>query len=390
MVRGSGLTDFLARDENIRAMHPELQAEIAFGFDQSDDESANLLDLLDSFLKQDEDWAAADSYIEGRATELSRQVSHNMQELQQAARHEVACWGLLWQGDVQKAIEHALSVVDAIAKVPALNSYRALWAYLAASWAGIVAETTKDSNHLRDAEKLRHAAEGAGRTARWCRPVRLHHASDSLVSEFDWRAEQAARKLRKLGIRGLGFEQRVHEIESLIATDEAKNFELGLQQVGELLGFESVRPNAKADPDGAWRDQARAWLLFEAKTEEKATSPISVAEIRQALTHQEWVRKNLHWQEPESSTTAIVAYKSQVDETAASLSGDLIVLNPDIIRRIAASVIELHRELRGKARAYTEAELEAAFSQGFEERQLNTEELVAAFRRQKVSTLPNT
>lgn len=48
IVRGARLTDFIARDEVLRAMHPELQAEFRFGLDNSESENADLLGLLDS------------------------------------------------------------------------------------------------------------------------------------------------------------------------------------------------------------------------------------------------------------------------------------------------------------------------------------------------------
>lgn len=390
IVRGARLTDFLARDENLRAMHPELQAEIAFGFDQSDDPSADLLDLLRSFLKQDEDWSVADSDIEARTAQLVRTVGHEMEELEAAAKHEVACWSALWQGDVEKAIDHALSVVDRIARVPGLNSYRALWAYLAASWATTLATESRDAGQERAAEKLRNAAEGAGRSARWRRPIALSGSHGPPTTDFDSRAARAAETLYGLGIRGLGFEKQVAEIEAQIASDEATPFELGLESVGRLLGFESVRPNAVADPDGAWRDDERDWLLFEAKTEEKAANPLSVGEVRQAGTHRDWVKNNLLWEQPARALTCIVAYKGTIDKTAASLAGDLVLVDPSVLRSIAESIIELHRELRPKARSYSQEELEAAFSEGFQERGLSSGELWATLSKSRLVDLPTT
>ena len=58
-------------------------------------------------------------------------------------------------------------------------------------------------------------------------------------------------------------------IERQLAGDEATPFELGLETLGKLLGFESVRRTDTAAPDSAWRDGDAIWFVFEAKTEEK-------------------------------------------------------------------------------------------------------------------------
>jgi hypothetical protein len=217
----------------------------------------------------------------------------------------------------------------------------------------------------------------------------LNESGELPTSDFDPRAARAADKLHGLGIRGIGFEKQMAEIEAQIASDEATLFELGLESVGQLLGFESVRPNATADPDGAWRDGDREWFLFEAKTEEKPTNSLSVGEVRQALTHHDWVRNNLLWENPARSLTCIVAYKEAIDKTAASLAGELVLVDPALVRKIAASVIELHRELRGKARSCAQEELEASFSQAFEGRGLTSDELWLTLGRSPLSGLPS-
>lgn len=73
IVRGARLSDFCSRDETLRAMHPELQAEFRFGLDNSESANVDLLELLDSFLSQDGNWLAADADIRARAAEASRE-----------------------------------------------------------------------------------------------------------------------------------------------------------------------------------------------------------------------------------------------------------------------------------------------------------------------------
>ena len=73
LVRGAGLVDFLSRLENVTPMPPELQAEIAFGLDNSETDSADLLGLLDAFFARDAEWDEADGAIRGMAAQRTQQ-----------------------------------------------------------------------------------------------------------------------------------------------------------------------------------------------------------------------------------------------------------------------------------------------------------------------------
>lgn len=384
IVRGARLTDFIARDEVLRAMHPELQAEFRFGLDNSESANANLLELLESFLAQDADWLAADADIRARGAETSREQPTMADELAEAAPFEVECWRAIWRADVRRAIELAQEVTDHLGSGNELGPYRALWLYLAASWASELAAESGDDADADWAEALKKDAEGTARMLRW-RP-RIEPTSPRLpaAAEYDERAERAAEKLRGLGIRGLGFERKLAEIERQLANDKATQFELGLKELGELLGFEAERPIGTAPPDGAWRDGERIWLLFEAKTEERAENPISVAEVRQAGSHYDWVKGRLGWEEPERSLAVLVSYKSTVDPAAAAVARDVVVVEPALIRAIAERAITVQREVRPRARALTDEQLAATIADQFRRRRLRSDDFLAELGRRRV------
>lgn len=267
VVRGARLTDFCARDEIQRALHPELQAELRFGLDNSEKTDAPLLELLDSFLAQDADWVDADAYIRNSASEASREQPKMADELAEAAPFEVECWRAVWRGDLRRAAELAQDVADHLSGSE-LRPYRGLWLYLAASWAAELADETGDDRDCDWARTLKRDAEGAAKLLRWRPRITAKAAPVPAAAEFDERAARAADKAGQLGIRrGRAFESKLAGIEAQLADDEAKQFELGLAELGELLGFEAVRPKGTAAPDGAWRDGRKVWILSEAKTE---------------------------------------------------------------------------------------------------------------------------
>ena len=131
---------------------------------------------------------------------------------------------------------------------------------------------------------------------RW-KPTWVAEPPDGVeASEIIGRAEPAAGVLRDLGIRGSRFEAYLETAAALLANLQASSFEEGLKVLGELLGFEAVRPNGQADPDAAWRDGSRLWVITEAKTEERADTPLSADAVRQAGTHEQWVANVLGWE----------------------------------------------------------------------------------------------
>src|SRR6266540_749157 len=385
IVRGSRLSDFCARDETLRAMHPELQAEFRFGLDNSERADVDLLELLDAFLKQDSDWLDADGDIRARAAEASREQLAMVDELAQAAPFEVECWRAVWRGEIRRAIELAQQVTDRLGGASELRPYRSLWLYLAASWAAELAAESGSQAEGDWARALRDDAESTARMLRWRPRIEPTSPPPPAAAEFDERAERAAEKLRRLGIRGLGFEHKLAEIERQLGQDEATQFELGLKELGELLGFEAERPNGTAPPDGAWRDGQRLWLLFEAKTEERPENPVSVTEARQAASHHDWIKAQLGWEEPERSLTALVSYKTEVDAAAAAVSGDVVLVGPRVIREFGGRASALHREIRSRARGLSDEQLAAAIAEEFRRRRLRSEDLIDALNRRRVS-----
>lgn len=271
IMRGESLVDFCARDENRRALHPELQAEFAFGLDNSEADG-DLLALLDSFLAQDDDWRAADADIRARVQDATRATPPDSAALAASAANEVRASRALWRGDLTTAIDAARDAAGGLTSEE-LRSYRALWLYFAASWAAERAEDSQDEADARLAREMKRDLERCARTLSFVPRVAVADPPPAPGAEYELRADRAAQALLRLQPRGRMFEPRMAEFLERIADDAATPFELGLQTLGELLGFESVRPNEQADPDGIWRDEDRQWFLFEPRPTSRQAGP---------------------------------------------------------------------------------------------------------------------
>lgn len=376
IVRGERLNDLLSRDEEIRSLPPHLQAEIDFGFDNSEDPDADLVAMLRAFWEQGEEWQPAEQALVSKTAELRRAVPAEDNALAASAEKEVEAWRALWRDDLPRAVALAQEVTDRLIGGDELRPYRALWFYLAASWAARLAGLHPEQWSAR-AEELRREAEGAARTLRW-NPHWLDTPRDEVeaTSEPDVRAARAAQVLRGLGVRGGRFEQHLQETQLKLAQDAAGEFEEGLRRLGVLLGFEAVRPSGQADPDSAWRDETRQWILFEAKTEERADTPLAAEAVRQATTHAAWVQNELEWEPPTETLTVIVSHKASIDPAAVPIAGDLRIAAPEVVRSLAERTFAGLRQARAAARGLSDSQLAERISAEFAANGLGTEHLV--------------
>ena len=153
----------------------------------------------------------------------------------------------------------------------------------------------------------------------------------------------------------------------------------------QLLGFESMRPNEQADPDGIWRDDDRQWLLFEAKTEVQPERAVSAVEVRQVTTHRQWAINRYRWPEPAEATTVLITHQTQVGDPARAVSGDIYIVGPEVLRQIAERTVAVHRDIRARALGQSEEDMRGAFAAAFGERRLDTASLVTQLTRRRLA-----
>jgi len=387
LIRGASLTDFCSREEEIEAMPPQVQAELRFGLDNSENPDLDPSQLLRVFWGQGAEWDPAEAHLTAETQHATRREPAGSAALGDAAPAEVECWRALWGGDLERAVVLAQQVTDRLSGGEELRPYRALWFYLAAAWAQQLAAETGDAAQLATAQTLLREAVGCARTSSW-HPTLPGTDEVTLKAEggdAGGRAGTAAAVLRDFGIRGINFARRVNEIKEQIGSDESGRFEEGLRGLGALLGFEVVRPDGRADPDGVWRDGETAWLIFEAKTEEQADSPLSVNTVRQSASHERWVARTLGWGQPQQSLTVIVSSRQTVDSEAAKLAGDQALVTAAVIRDIARRCVTAHSESRAQARGLSNEELVADLAVRFNRERLDTPSLLTELGVRRVN-----
>jgi hypothetical protein len=139
------LNKFLLDKDKRPFLHPEVQAEVEFGNEQSKDvEAKNFLENLRIFLEHKEEWNEAEEEIISLRDTIQQSQLPGIDKLKSAVVHELRYQYALWNGDYEKAVEECRFVLSSLSGDD-VKGYRAFWYYLAGSAAWIA---TKKWNYF--------------------------------------------------------------------------------------------------------------------------------------------------------------------------------------------------------------------------------------------------
>jgi type III restriction/modification enzyme restriction subunit/RAD3-like DEAD/DEAH box helicase len=382
LLAGQELVSFLSREEVRMSMRPELQAELELGLHYADN-GVPIADALRAFYGQGDEWHESEEHLRQAAEELESVPMPGAEELSNSVASEVMAWRHAWREDFPGARDHAREAAAAL-NGAAVRHYRALWRYLAASWAQLVAERSGEDSDARLAAELRRDAETAFKSLRWYPRFEGQVDAPLFGPEYSWRAERVAEWIDRYR-RGNRLRKYLDILAERIGSEEYKEFELGLEALGSCLGFESVRPNLEADPDCAWREGDTAWIIWEAKTMEHAEKPLAVRDVRQANTHHNWVSNQLGWPDPEHSITAVVCWRREVEPAAAAVcNSDLFLVSPDVVRDIGIRADEALSTAVAEAPGLAPDALREQIARLFSQHRLGTAELLEELARKPI------
>src|SRR5262249_28207552 len=106
ILSGDELVGHLLKKENRQYFHPELQAELQFGIEQSKNASEKeMMENFDLFLAQGNEWKDADAEIVQIRESMAQAKLPGMPQLREAADLEVDYMYALWHGDYAKCLE---------------------------------------------------------------------------------------------------------------------------------------------------------------------------------------------------------------------------------------------------------------------------------------------
>ena len=352
VVTGEELPDYLADSRKRQYFHPELQAELYFGVEQSKAiDKAGLLENLKIFLENGEEWEAVNDEIVSSRRGMTKVAFPAMEELHTAVEYEISYQMKMWQKDYEAALGAADRVLAEL-KSPDLRGYRAAWHYLAGSAAWLASETGGLATLMARAKDEYGRAKDAAPMLPWLVPlsryIEDHHSEDEVdEGSVLEQIENIESVLTSLGTTyDRSFVAREKEIiEGLQSKDNVK-FEHAHRLLGELLGFESGNRETTGAPD-PWWISSNVCIVFEDHAGAEETSSINVTKARQVSSHPQWMRANVSAAKTARILPVLVTPCTKADSDALPHLENVAYWKLADFQDWAKSALAIIRELRG-------------------------------------------
>lgn len=294
VVTGDDLPAYLTRIERRRHFHPELQAELHFGIEQSTDvDIAEFDDNFRIFLAHEAEWEDVNKTILESRDGAAREPFPAMTELDAAVRHEIAWQRAMWSGDYAGAYDCAREVLGHLTH-EALRGYRMLWHYLAGGAADLASRAGPDDLSSQAAEQF-DRAKSCSQGISWLINLIRHDVVADTATGQDratvmLQVERLEDYLTGLGtINNRRFSQREREIRDGLA--EPGRFEQAHLLLGHHLGFDGGKRETDGSPDPWWCIGDMA-IVFEDHAGANPNTTVSVTKARQAASHPAWLAAN--------------------------------------------------------------------------------------------------
>lgn len=353
VVTGEDLPAYLTDRKRRSYFHPELQAELEFGIEQSTSDQSNpvtaetILENFDIFLEHEADWEGANQVILESRDKATQAPFPAMDDLAKAVPHEIAWQRALWDGDYSKAFEAARDVLGVLTD-PGLRGYRALWHYLAGSAAQLAADDGDTALQAQAKAQFRQAKEASSGIT-WL--VALARgvgapptAEESKHAAVTAQVERLEAYLHKLGtVHNRAFSAREKQIREGLAT--GAGFEAAQVLLGEHLGFEAGKKEDDASPDPWWRAGEFAFV-FEDHANAGAAAVIDATKARQAASHPDWLREHVPGTAGANIQSVLVTPAGKAKKGAMPHLGRVAFWDLADFRSWTDKVLETVRELR--------------------------------------------
>jgi len=351
-VVGRRLVDFLLKNDNRRLLNPELQAELEFGIENSKDKSSDdFKELWKAFLSREDEWERAEKAILDLRDRSLRHDDPISKRLSSVVADEVAYLYAMWRDDFEAALEHARKVADSLGG-DETKAYRAWWYYLSAEAALLLYETTNDLSYQSTARDLLKRASRCCIGVSWFARLGRSVSSDLDTAEIDELTAKAVEKIRdrlaELGAVGKRFEYYIGQVAENLGSTEHKAFHRGLKGLGEMLGFDVELPEGDGAPDCVWSIGSSVYIVHEAKTEHTLGHPIGVNDIRQAQSHENWIRVNQACEESTKILCVIESPRTTVAHAAVAHAKSLYHVSPLELKTLFDETAAALRRVRAK------------------------------------------
>ncbi|MFF5304818.1 DEAD/DEAH box helicase [Streptomyces sp. NPDC013161] len=328
------LISYVTRRDVQEAMHPEIHAELDFGYTNSiSATSTEMLDNLRVFIDHSQEWREVDQDIVDARDRYERIDAPGSAELQSSVRNEVAAWDAIWQGEWQRALDLVRKVLDALRGGRAPQRYAALWNYLGSCIAQRLSDQTGDATLHSSATKFYEDARSAGRGTTWlshlAAPVESITApTATVVDPLDEQAMNGVLANATRLARPAVFDPEILRARAALADKPRKPYEAALVLLGQLAGAVPSEGDSNNDsaPDATWIFGNTAWAAWEAKSEAESDGELGSVYVRQAGGHLRFAADKRGEAAPGDSPAFLVTPQERIHPSAHAVAESHVYL----------------------------------------------------------------
>jgi hypothetical protein len=393
VLLGDDLLKWCCTSSNTKGLHPELQAEIKFGLENSDERTAeDIVDLCREFLNQTDDWHEADLEIVSQRNRLSKQPDATTKVLAKVAPQEIDYLYRLWNGQYEDAFSMAVKITEALSGGDELKPYRSFWHHQAAAAAYLGSRVGKKAALKSSVTAQLTKAIGTSAGIRWL--SHLHAKLSGIPEAKDDQLPVQERFLslnsclETMGITGTKFQKQITSARTLIESANWKKFEQGLEVTGRLLGATATRFTGEGEPDGLWVFGDWHAFVFEAKTDEKELPGVSLRTVRQAKSHEQTARSMKLLAPYTPCSTIIVSPRTALHRLAVPHAAGLFYLSPSDVVGLFERAASAFGEVRTTAAECSLEVLRDNFTTTYQQEGLALPSLKKSLERVKLASLP--
>ena len=394
VVLGDKLTQRCCTTSFTQGIHPELQAEIAFGLENSNDnETADFVELGETFLKRVPDWQEAEKDIRNRRDSCSKIPDSTAEALNKSMPYELDYVYASWKGQHEEALNLATKVLESLAGGEDLKPYRAFWYHQAATSAFLAWYHSKNDRFKFAAISNLEKASATSQNITWLDKLRsllsgqdVNNTHKSLPTQ-EW-FSRIFSLLEKWKTVGSNYAKQVSKVQNNIENKEAKIFESGLNSLGQMLGANTYEWKDDGAPDGLWIFDSWCAFVFEAKTNESPDSGISLETVTQLRRHEERVRSDKLIPSFVPCFTVVISPRTSIHRLSIPHIDETSYISHDEVIKLFHDASLALQRVRDSTNGSTDEALQTTALQVYSEKNVSLENIKDRLLKIKLKDLP--
>ncbi len=388
LIAGGEIDEYLLKPEKREFFHPEIQAELAFGIEESQNRSHDdFITNLNIFFDQDDEWNEADGFINNIRQTCEQRDFPGRNDLRNAVRHEITYQQALWREDYPSAFDACREVLAELNNSD-VQEYKAMWHYFAGSAAWLAAETglsdleSQAQDHFDTASQIGTNLPWLTRLASQIDTSTPDRRSEDNLSHL--LVERMESRLLDLGImNNRDFNQEVQDIRDNIQQDDSDDFENGQKRLGNLIGYDAENKESSGSPDPWWVVDSSLIFVFEDYTETTADNSVPTSKARQASGHPNWIRDRLSLRSDNRVLPILVTPARFVDWDATSHLDDVYVWTLSEFRDWAWNALDVIQDLRQHLSGPADPDWRAEAAEAYRENDMDPASILESLSERK-------